>query len=149
MFVGEGPAAGEIRAANPDAQLLGWFEAEQLSRWLRQSVRAVVAPSLWLETGPLTVAEAAACGIPAIVSARCGAAEKVVHGSTGFVVEPEVTALASAMRDLADEDRAAMFGQAAYRAFWADPPSPDAHARSLIRVYESVLSHGGLREQFA
>lgn len=148
-FVGEGPAADEIRMVNPDAQLLGWLHPEQLTARLRRSVRAVVAPSLWLETGPLTVAEAAACGVPAIVSARCGAAERVNSGETGFVVEPEEEALALAMRELSIKGRAQAFGAAAYEVFWADPPSAEAHARALIRLYETMEPQQTMREQSA
>src|SRR4051794_30975566 len=93
MFVGDGPLAAEIRSIDPQAELLGWQRAEEVDRLLRSKVRALVAPSRWHETGPLPVYEAAAWGVPAIASSRGGAGEKIVHGETGLVVEPEPGAL--------------------------------------------------------
>jgi len=139
MFIGEGPAEAEVRAANPEARILGWCAPQELAAMLRSSIRAVVAPSLWLETGPLTIAEAAANGVSAIASSRCGGAERIRSGTSGLVVEPEVSALASAMQTLTGPTAQA-FGRAAYDAFWAAPPTPEAHARGLISLYEELLA---------
>lgn len=139
VFVGEGPAEAEIRAANPAAVLLGWRKPQEVAAMLGSRIRAVVAPSLWHETGPLTVAEAAARGVPAIASVRCGAAEKIVSGVTGLVVEPDIEALAGAMARLRDPAEAQHFGQAAYQTFWASAQTPEAHARALLELYGQML----------
>jgi glycosyltransferase involved in cell wall biosynthesis len=138
LFIGDGPAADEIRTLNPQAELLGWRPAEDVDRLLRERVRAVVAPSRWYETGPLTVLEAAAAGVPAIVSERAGAAEKVVDGVTGFVTEPAAEALAGALRRLGEVDAAAL-GRAAFERFWSDPPTPERHGADLLAVYRTML----------
>ncbi|MBV8851074.1 MAG: glycosyltransferase, partial [Methylobacteriaceae bacterium] len=101
-FVGEGPAEAAIRAANPAAELLGWQSRAAVASLLRERTRAVIAPSLWYETGPLTVYEAAASGVAALASERCGASERVRDGITGLVVAPSADGLAAAMRLLAD-----------------------------------------------
>jgi glycosyltransferase involved in cell wall biosynthesis len=61
----------------------------------------------------LCVNEAMACGVPAIVSARCGVAYEIVHRSTGIVfdgddIEPAVTGL---KRIAADEEYAGMLAR--------------------------------------
>jgi glycosyltransferase involved in cell wall biosynthesis len=49
---------------------------------------ACLVPSIWLETGPLTVLEAFAAGIPVIGSRRGGIAELVQDGVDGMLFEP-------------------------------------------------------------
>jgi glycosyltransferase involved in cell wall biosynthesis len=137
IFIGDGPAADDIRAICPKAEMTGWIPADDVLRLLRQSVRAVLAPSLWPETGPLTVYEAAANGLASIVSNRCGASEKVTARS-GLVVDPTPQAFAEAMLKLKDDDLAATMGAAAADLYWANPPTPAAHAQKLIALYQEA-----------
>lgn len=139
LFAGEGPAEAAIRRANPEAEMLGWRSGAEIRTLLAGGVRAVAAPSLWDETGPLTVYEALAAGVPAIASNRSGAAEKIAHGETGFVVEPEVGALAGAFGALADAEVARRMGRAAHERYWKAPLSPAAHAGNLAALYRSIL----------
>lgn len=134
LFVGDGPAAAAVRAACPHAEITGWLAPATVETLLRTRVRAVVAPSLWMETGPMTVYEAQAFGLATIASDRCGAAERVT-AQTGFVVAPETQALAGAFIRLMDDRMAEDMGRAAYQAYWADPPTPAAHARRLLALY--------------
>ena len=140
LFLGEGPAEADIRRIDPGAEILGWRPRAEADAILRGRVRAVVAPSRWYETGPLTVYEALAAGVPAVASARCGAAEKVVDGVTGFVAEPEVEALAAAFRARADTDAARRMGAAAHERYWAAPLDPQRHAGKLIALYRTMLT---------
>ena len=140
LFVGEGPAEAEIRRLDPQAEMLGWRTPEEVARLLRTRVRAVAAPSRWYETGPLTVYEALAAGLPAIASSRSGAAEKVVHGETGLVVEPDVASLAAAFASLADADVARRMGAAAHARYWAAPLDAAAHADGLLDIYRGMLA---------
>jgi glycosyltransferase involved in cell wall biosynthesis len=139
QFIGDGPAEAEIRAVNPQAEIAGWLPRERIDEMLRGELRAVVAPSLWYETGPLTVYEAAAAGVASLVSDRCGAAERVKHGVGGFVVEPRADALAAAMRRMLEGGVAQRLGMGAYGEYWADPPTPQAHAARLIALYTDML----------
>jgi glycosyltransferase involved in cell wall biosynthesis len=120
--------------------MIGWRTPAEVDRLLREEARAVAAPSRWYETGPLTIYEAMAAGLPAVASGRSGAAEKVVHGETGFVVEPTVPALAQAFAALGNVDLAQRMGRAAYERYWAAPPTAAAHAAALVGVYESMLA---------
>ena len=140
LFVGEGPSEAAIRRINPDARLLGWRSSAEVMALLRREIRCVVAPSLWPETGPLTVYEALAAGVPVIASNRAGASEKVTHGETGFVCEPTVDGMAAAMRQLACRDTARHMGRTGYERYWLRPLSAQAHAAALVRVYRRMLA---------
>ncbi|HEX8167064.1 MAG TPA: glycosyltransferase [Beijerinckiaceae bacterium] len=147
LFIGEGPLAEEVRRIDPRAEVLGWRSPAEVATLLAGRVRAVVAPSRWHETGPLTAYEAAAAGVPAVVSVRAGAAEKVCHGETGYVVEPDVAALAEALRQLADIATARRLGRAAYDRYWAAPLTPERHAARLLEVYAAMLAPSPLPPQ--
>jgi glycosyltransferase involved in cell wall biosynthesis len=149
LFIGDGPAEAEIRGANPQAEISGWRSRAEIDRMLRGDIRAVLAPSLWYETGPLTVYEAAAAGVAAIASDRCGAAERVKHGATGFIVAPQAEALAPVMRRMLEGGTAQRLGMEAYGAYWADPPTPAAHAKRLISLYQEMLARQAGREAAA
>ncbi|MGT2486298.1 glycosyltransferase [Methylobacterium oryzae CBMB20] len=56
-----------------------------------------------------------AAGIPVVASDRSGAAEKVRHGRTGFVVAPEIGPLAEAFAALRDDALTAALGAEAGR----------------------------------
>ncbi len=139
IFIGEGPARDTIEAILPRAWISGWVGASEVEPLLRERARAVLAPSLWPETGPLTAQEAAAIGLPAIVSARCGAGEKV-DAATGLVAEPTVEGFAAAMRTLMNDEAARAMGAAAYDHFWAAPPTPAAHAAALLYLYRDMAA---------
>ena len=137
-FLGSGPMESEIRAANPDAELLGWQPPETVYDIIAQA-RAVIAPSLWFEPGPLVIAEAQAMGVPGIVTRDTGAAGFVRHGENGFVTDSATQpALEQALRAL-DDATVARMGQAAYTDFWADPLTTQRHARETMAVYEAML----------
>ena len=139
IFIGDGPARAEIAAILPDATITGWVAPAEVASRLRARARAVLAPSLWPETGPLTVLEAAAMGLPAIVSERCGAAGKV-DATTGAVVAPTVEANAAAMARLMDDAVVRAMGRAAHDRYWSNAPTPAAHATRLLALYGAMLS---------
>src|SRR6185312_12728438 len=74
LFIGTGPLSDALRQ-RPGIELLGWQSPEAVQAILRRRARALAAPSRWYETGPLTVYEALAAGIPVVASDRSGAAE--------------------------------------------------------------------------
>lgn len=139
LLIGSGPLEAEL-AAMPGVELLGWQSPEAVADILRTRVRALAAPSRWLETGPLTVYEALAAGVPVVASARSGAAEKVVDEVTGFVAEPTPGALAACFRRLRDPALAARMGAAAYERYWAAPLDAGLHARRLIDLYAAMIA---------
>lgn len=140
LFIGEGPAEAEIRRLAPEAEMLGWRSRAETAEILRRRVRAVVAPSRWYETGPLTVYEGLAAGVPAVVSDRAGAAEKVAHGETGLVVAPEIGALVQAFEELKDDAVASRLGAAAHAGYWSAPLDVDHHVQNLLRLYSGIAA---------
>ncbi|AWN34613.1 glycosyltransferase [Methylobacterium radiodurans] len=138
LFIGTGPLEAELRAGG--AELVGWQAPEAARALLRRRARALAAPSRWFETGPLTVYEALAAGIPVVASERSGAAEKVRDGETGFVVVPETDSLARTFSVLRDDVRVARLGRAAHARFWAAPMTIAAHARAAADLYAHILA---------
>lgn len=143
LFVGEGPARAKILAIDPAAEITGWLEKAEAARRIAAEALVLCAPSRWPETGPLVVAESMAVGVPVIVSSRAGAAGRVGAGSGGLVVAPEVEALSEALTHVAAPGVAEAMGRAAHAAFWADPPTPDAHARKLTALYATLTRGTG------
>jgi glycosyltransferase involved in cell wall biosynthesis len=98
---------------------------------------ALVAPSQWLETGPLVVLEAFAARIPVIGSDLGGIAELIADGTDGLLVRPFSSPQAwaaafrriSAQPDLVDS--------------WRDQIRPPRHTRQaaleIMTVYEGLL----------
>src|SRR5947199_402834 len=82
-FVGDGPAAAELRAKYPEARLLGWQSAPAVREAIR-AARALVFPSLWYEGQPLTVLEAKGLGTPVIVADGCAGREEIEDGVSGL-----------------------------------------------------------------
>lgn len=150
LFVGSGPLEDELRA-QPHVELIGWQAPEAVWTILRARARALAAPSRWYETGPLTVYEALAAGIPVVASDRSGASEKVLHGETGFVVAPEVGPLTQAFAALRDDAYTASLGARAHARFRAAPMGVAVHAAALRAVYAGLPSgathHGGRDER--
>ncbi|MDR3434984.1 glycosyltransferase [Telmatospirillum sp.] len=138
-FVGDGPLRAELERI-PGVSVTGWLDAADVQRYL-DSVRCLVFPSLWYETFGLTVAEASARGIPAIVSDISAAAERVEDGVTGWCFksgDPDDLARCLA---LTRDDRAVWkAGVTAYRDFWANAPTGDAHSADLLRIYRATLA---------
>ncbi len=80
-FVGDGPLRADAEAAG--AQVTGWLPLQGVCDVLERA-RCLVFPSLWYETYGLVVGEAAARGVPAIVSDISATAERVMDGIGGW-----------------------------------------------------------------
>jgi glycosyltransferase involved in cell wall biosynthesis len=135
-FVGSGDLSQAIRDANPQAQLTGWLSAEQVQAVIR-GARAVVNASLWYETQGLSAHEAAANGIPAIVSDVTVLRDAVVDEVTGLWFRGgDVEDLADKLRTLdADAEMARRLGREAYDRFWANPSDQSRHVDELEGIY--------------
>jgi glycosyltransferase involved in cell wall biosynthesis len=136
VFVGDGDEAPLVRAANPDAALTGWVATTRVQSAIREA-RAVVSASRIYETQGLSVLEAAAHGVPSIVSDASVAREAVADGVTGlWFGSGDVAGLAERLLRLhRDPDLAARLGATAYERFWAEPPDLPRHLDELERIY--------------
>jgi UDP-glucose:(heptosyl)LPS alpha-1,3-glucosyltransferase len=87
---------------------------------------------------PNAVLEAMACGLPVVTTPRCGAAELLEDGASGFVRGAlDVAGLAEALGRL-DLSAARAMGAAAREAI--SPYTPQAMAREYIALYERLLA---------
>lgn len=139
LFVGAGPLESELRG-RPGVELVGWRSPAEVEQMLRARARALCAPSRWYETGPLTVYESLAQGIPVVGSTRSGAAEKIVDGINGFAVAPEVSALSAAFERLRDDSLVARLGLSSHARYWAQSMTLARHAEALIALYDKVMT---------
>jgi glycosyltransferase involved in cell wall biosynthesis len=77
----------EMAANDPRIRLMGTFEPKELSRVLAQA-DILALPALWYENEPLVIKAALHSGIPVLVSNLGSLPEMVVHGKSGWLVEP-------------------------------------------------------------
>lgn len=118
VYIGDGPAAGEIRRTHSHLR----FRDDVLLTGYRRDAADLIAgsdvcamPSLWEDALPLAVMQPMAMGRPVVASAVGGIPEMVVDGETGLLVPPgDREALAAAIeRLLRHPDLARQLGQAA------------------------------------
>ncbi len=144
VLCGDGPGAAEVRHAIEASGFAaaihqpGFLQADALSRWYAHAATFVL-PSL-VEPWGLVVNEAAACGLPLLVSDRAGCAPTLVPdppGTTGFRFDPlDVEELATQLSSMATcpaEHRTAMGKRAAETvSHWG----PDRFARGFMEALE-------------
>jgi glycosyltransferase involved in cell wall biosynthesis len=119
-IIGAGPLEEEARQAaeawGGRLQVLGLRDDVQL---FLQAADVGVFPSAWKEAFGLTIAEAAACGLPVVASRVGGIPEVVAQDESGLLVPPsQVDDLAQAVSGLLSDDaaRARMAVRARQRA---------------------------------
>jgi glycosyltransferase involved in cell wall biosynthesis len=141
VYVGDGPCREEITSLAPDAHITGWLDSSRVTKWLDKT-RALVFPSNVYETQGLAVMEAAARGVPAVVSSTCAARDFVKDGETGlWFSRGDINDLREKLLLLQSDDLAADLGQAAYDRYWSAPATPQAHIQGLVKIYEEILSN--------
>lgn len=141
VFIGSGSDDNEIRTINPNAELCGWQDHAGVTKAIRSS-RAIVFPSLWHETQGLVVSEAAALGVPAIVSDACAAKDSIVDGVNGLLFrsgDPEDLASKLCLLN-SDQQLTEALGTTAYDQYWAMPCTLDNHVKELISCYTEIMN---------
>ena len=103
---------------------------------LARTADICVVPSIWLETGPLTVLEAWAAGLPVIGSRLGGIAELVRDGIDGMLFPPgDVTALSRILHDLAlDRSKLELL-----RRQVPKPRTMDDVCADMIKLYRELV----------
>lgn len=95
-----------------------------------------ILPSLY-DPFPNAALEALACGLPVIVSERCGTAEILREGESGWICRAgDATDLARALRQALARARAPELRRGARAA--AEPYSLEAMAGRLVKLYERL-----------
>ncbi len=138
-FVGDGALMPLVRELCPEARFTGWLDRTGIRREVRRA-RALVFPPLWYETLGLVVIEAAAEGVPAIVSDGCAATDAVRDGVNGLhFAHGSADALGRQMVALArDGAEAGRLGAAAHAWYWARPWSRERHVTELLGIYNKL-----------
>jgi glycosyltransferase involved in cell wall biosynthesis len=140
-FVGDGPLRAAIEAVG--LPVTGWLSADGVRQQLERA-RCLIFPSRWYETYGLVIDEAAARGVPAIVSDVSAPAERIVDGLTGWVFRSnDVDNLARCMRLAHENSTIRAAGAEAYRRYWTTPSDPASHARALAAIYDVVIANRG------
>jgi glycosyltransferase involved in cell wall biosynthesis len=138
VFAGEGPERATLERTG--ATITGWIGKEAVWQSLAQA-RCLVFPSRWYETFGLVVSEAAARGVPAIVSDVSAAAERVIDGVTGWTFRSgDLEDLVRCLNLLRDDATVSRVGNAAYQNFWSSPPDRTRHTAELLSIYAKVLA---------
>jgi glycosyltransferase involved in cell wall biosynthesis len=138
---GDGPMLPELRRAWPEAHFSGWLPKAELTGKL-QGLIALVVPSLWYENSPMVIAEAAAAGVPVIVSDNGAPATLVEDGVTGLHFRAgDAADLAKKISVLCNDPQFAYsMGQAAYNRFWLDYDNRRRHRiEQLEACYQTLL----------
>ncbi len=139
IFIGEGPCREEIMKTNPDAVITGWLGREEVYQYIKKA-RVVVMPSSWYETQGMVVSEAAAMGVPVIISDICAAQEFIINGLTGIIFKTgNLNDLKEKMELLQDDEAARAMSIAAYDHFWGNPQDMNTYMRETLSLYSDVL----------
>lgn len=142
-FVGDGALKPDVQTMCPEARFTGWLDRDGIRREVRRA-RALVFPPLWYETLGLVAIEAAAEGVPAIVSDRCAATDYVRNGENGVhFAHGSVESLSRQITTLARNDTLVRrLGSAAYDWYWQHPWTTGRHVSDLLRIYREVAGAG-------
>lgn len=86
VVLGEGPLKAELAAQYPAIEFAGWVEEVGKDRYLSRC-RALIFPSVLMESFGMSVAEMLSAGIPCIVATGTAASELIEDGRNGVLFE--------------------------------------------------------------
>ena len=139
LFIGDGPLRSVAEASGLN-EVTGWLPRTELLEKL-ETARCLVFPSLWPETYGLTVMDAAARGIPAVVSDITGIAERIENDVTGWHIgAANLDQLVSRLRATQDAATMSALGAATYARYWHAPLTQEKHITDLLGIYEKILA---------
>jgi glycosyltransferase involved in cell wall biosynthesis len=137
LFAGAGQLEEEIKRVNPEAEITGWLDRDEIIKRMASS-RALVFPSIWYEAQPLTVMEAAASGLSIIAADASAATEEIELLGTGAVFRSgDVNDLAAKMAPYMNDAYAQEKGAAAFAAFRRLDLSEERHINRLLDIYNA------------
>jgi glycosyltransferase involved in cell wall biosynthesis len=147
-LIGDGPCRGELEERRARLGLAELVEmpgpAEQkevLAWWQRAAVAALTSNS---EGMPVSLMEAAACGVPAVATAVGGVPELIEDGVTGLLVPAgDATGMAAALEQvITDRELRARMSLAARRRA-EEKFSVARQVEQLLALWSEILSTGG------
>ncbi len=139
VFAGEGECRDQIKAANPDAEMLGWLNSDQLNDWINKA-RCLVFPSLWYEGMPMSVIEAMQRGLPVLVADRSAAAEFVREDIDGLHVQMgNLAAWIAGMKLMKEPERVARYSQSSFKTA-SSFIDPETYGSRLMAIYREAAA---------
>ena len=144
-FVGDGSETARVRKLYPGATFLGRQDRAGVARALA-GARVAVMPSRWSEPFGLVALEAAASGVPVIVSERALVASEMVAAGFGVALDTaDIPAFAAELARLHGDDARVRAMSLAGRARWRELcNSEESWAGEILGHYRGVL-HGARR----
>ena len=152
-LVGDGPLRAEIeelicsKGIEGRVERTGWLEPVRVQEVLKgahiyaqHSVRVEAGPVLQEEGLPVSIVEAAACGLPIVASRTGGVPEICRHGENGHLVEEgDVEEMAERILELARDPRLRSRLGSAGRALVACEFDVEKQLAKLEDLYDEVL----------
>ena len=140
-LAGEGELKEELRNLARGVRLAGWCGRDEL-RALASNARALVVPSRVTEPFGLVIIEAAASGLPVIVSDRAYLAREAQQMGFGIVFDPSHPRSLSPILDSVARDRAAVerMSKAGYAGAGRLALSSEEWADRLLRLFQRKLA---------
>ena len=145
LLLGDGPEKNQLEEQTKSLGLTNvvrflpgrpWFQVPDV---LAMS-NVLVLPS-WSEPWGLVVNEALVCGLPVIVSDRCGCAADLVHqDQNGFIIDPHQPAqLTNRLLQFMDGDLdARQMGE--YAKQFIAPYAPEAVAQEMLAGFQKIMN---------
>jgi glycosyltransferase involved in cell wall biosynthesis len=100
----------------------------------------LVFPSVLYEGSPLAILEAAAIGIPSIVSDSCAGRDMVLDGITGFWFRSgDDFDLVEKILLMQTAGVATKLSKAAYEHYWKSPATLENHTNNLLSTYSLMM----------
>jgi glycosyltransferase involved in cell wall biosynthesis len=139
IFIGDGDLRSEILKIFPQAEITGWVPRDSVINSLANS-KALVFPSVLYEGSPLAILEAAAIGIPSIVSDSCAGRDMVLDGITGFWFRSgDDFDLVEKILLMQTAGVATKLSKAAYEHYWKSPATLENHTNNLLSTYSLMM----------
>ncbi|WP_416357037.1 glycosyltransferase family 4 protein [Aureimonas phyllosphaerae] len=102
--IGDGPLRDQLTKEYPNVQFHGWRTRAEIATLL-SAARGVIMPSRYPEPFGLVAAEASQSGLPVLLSRSSFLSEEIVTHRIGFEFDNDESAIAGALRMLADLPR--------------------------------------------
>lgn len=139
--IGDGPLRETLVAQYPEMIFHGWRQADEIGDLIK-TARALVIPSRLPEPFGLVAVEAAASGIPLILTEMALLADEVLQIGIGLTCNTQdVRSFAATLQDIKDMPREDMrrMSEMAYAGAIAMANTPDGWADKLITAYGQLV----------
>jgi glycosyltransferase involved in cell wall biosynthesis len=139
VVAGSGPITNV--SWTPNVTLLGFQDRAQVNELMRRA-RVLIIPSVCYETGPLTLLEAFACGLPVIASDLGSMSERVDNHRTGLLFRPgDAEDLARQVRWAWEHPEELRAMRAVARREYEQKYTAERNYRLLIDIYEQAIEN--------